>query len=234
MKKIVLILFVVSFGLYGCGRYSESAVKVGAPGTVAPPSPQAYRLAIGDKISIKMFYNPELNQDVTVDPDGTISLMLLPEIRVAGLTKTELRNQLAKDYEKYVKHTELTVVVTQPAGNRYFVGGEVGKPGVELLIAPTTVLQAVNMAGGFLPTARKDEVIILRLGPNNKPFEFALNADKALKGIDFSQDVYLQPYDMIIVPKSHIADVNNWIDQYLGHTIGALGGDFLMYYNFTR
>ncbi len=234
MKKIVLILFVVSFGLYSCGRYSESAVKVGTPGTVAPPSPQAYRIAIGDKISIKLFYNPELNQDVTVDPDGTISLMLLPEVRVAGLTKTELRSQLAKDYEKYVKHSDLTVVVTQPTGNRYFVGGEVAKPGVELLTAPTTVLQAVNMAGGFLPTSRKDEVIVLRRGPNNKPFEIALNADKVMKGIDFSQDIYLQPYDMVIVPKSNIADVDLWIEQYLGRTIGALGGDFSMYYLFTH
>lgn len=234
MKKIVLILFVVSLGLYGCGPYSKSAVTVGAPGTVAPPSPVAYRIAIGDKIAVKFFYDPELNQEVTVQPDGTVALMLVNEIKVAGLTDEELRRLLSKDYVKYIKHAVLTVVVTQTTGNMYFVGGEVGKPGMELLTTPTTVLQAVNIAGGFLPTAREDEVIVLRLGANNKPFEIALNAEKALRGIDFSQNIYLQPNDMVIVPKTHIADVDLWVDQYVGHTIGTLGGSFSLYYLFTH
>lgn len=181
MKRIVLMLFVVSFGLYGCGSYSKSAVKVGAPGTVAPASPQAYRIAIGSKITVKLFYNPDLNQEVTVQPDGSVSLLLVHEIKVAGLTNEELRSLLTKDYNEYLQQPELTVVVNQTTGNRIFVGGEVAKPEMELLTGPTTVLDAVQMAGGFLPTARKDEVIVVRRGANNKPFQIALNTEKAMK-----------------------------------------------------
>jgi protein involved in polysaccharide export with SLBB domain len=235
MKKRALILFVVLLGLYGCGGpYSKTAVKVGTPGTVAPPSPQAYQISIGDKLSVKLFYNPDLNQDVTVQPDGTISLLLVHEVKVVGLTSEELRKLLAQDYGKYLQQPELSVVVTQAVGNRFFVGGEVAKPTMELLTGPTTVLQAVDMAGGFLPTAKLDEVIVLRRGPDNKPFQITMNAQKAMKGADLSQDIYLKPYDMVIVPKSHIANVDLWVDQYIGKTIGAIGNDFAMYYYFTQ
>ncbi|MGC8490779.1 MAG: polysaccharide biosynthesis/export family protein [Syntrophobacteraceae bacterium] len=234
MKKLVLLVFVVLLGLYGCGPYSKSAVKVGAPGTVVPPVPQAYRIAIGDKITVKLFYNPDLNQDVTVQPDGTVSLLLVHQVKVDGLTNEELRKLLTKDYGKYLQQPELSVVVTDNLGNRIFVGGEVAKPGVQLLTSPTTVLDAVNMAGGFTPIARENEVIVLRQGPNNKPFEISLNIKKAMKGEDFSQNVYLQPYDMVLVPKSNIGEVDQWVDQYVGKTIGTLGGAFSMYYLFTH
>ncbi|MDA8307017.1 MAG: polysaccharide export protein [Deltaproteobacteria bacterium] len=230
MKKGVLILFVISLGLYGCGPYSKSAVKVGAPGTKAPAMPHAYRIAPGDKLSVKLFYNPDLNQDVRVQPDGTISLMLVNEVKAAGLTTEELRKTLTKDYGKYLQQPNLTVVVIQSAGNRIFVGGEVRKPSMELLTGPTTVLDAIDMAGGFSPTARTDDVIVLRRGANNKPFEIALNTQKAMKGADLSQNIYLQPYDMVIVPRSHIANVDQWVQQYIGSTIGVFGNAFLFYY----
>ncbi|MDR3570199.1 MAG: polysaccharide export protein [Syntrophobacteraceae bacterium] len=234
MKKRALILIVVLLGLYGCGSYSKTAVKVGTPGTVAPPSPQAYQITIGDKLSVKLFYNPDLNQDVTVQPDGSISLLLVHEVKVVGLTSEELRKLLTQDYGKYLQQPELSVVVVQAVGNRFFVGGEVAKPAMELLTGPTTVLQAIDMAGGFLPTARLDEVIVLRRGPDNKPFQITLNAEKAMKGVDLSQDIYLKPYDMVVVPRSNIANVDLWVDQYLGRTIGSLGGDFSFYYYFTH
>jgi polysaccharide export outer membrane protein len=234
MKSRFLILLVISLGLHGCGAYNKSAVKVGAPGTAAPPSPHSYRIAPGDKISVKLFYNPDLNQDVTVQPDGTVSLLLVHEVKVAGLSSEELRKRLSGDYTGYLQQPELSVVVTDVAGSRVFVGGEVSKPTMELLTCPTTVLQAVAMAGGFLPTARTNEVIVLRHGANKKPFQISLNVEKAMKGVDLSQDIYLEPYDMVIVPRSNIADVDLWMDQYIARTVGALGGEFTFYYYFTH
>ena len=235
MRRMVFALFFIWLCLYGCGPYSKSAVRVGAPGTVAPPLPQAYRIACGDRIAVKMFYNADMNQNVTVQPDGTISLLLVHEIKASGLSTEELRKLLLKDYSKLLQQPELSVVVTQTAGNRIFVGGEVAKPAMELLTGPTTVLQAVQMAGGFLPTARTDEVVIVRRGANNnRPFEIALNAQKAMKGVDLSQDIYLEPYDLVIVPKSNIANVDLWVDQYINRTIGVIGGDFSLYYYATH
>lgn len=234
MKRSVFALLVISWCLYGCGPYSKGAVKVGAPGTVAPPLPRAYRIVCGDKIAVKLFYNPDLNQDVTVQPDGTISLLLVHEIKASGMSGEQLRKLLTKDYGKVLQQPELSVVVSQAAGNRIFVGGQVGRPEMELLTGPTTVLQAIEMAGGFLPTARTDEVVVLRRGANNRPFQIALNVKKAMQGADLSQDIYLQPYDMVIVPRSNIADVDLWVDQYIGRTVGVLSSQFSVYYYFSH
>lgn len=235
MKKRNLLLFVVLLGLCSCGGpYSKTAVKVGTPGTVAPPSPLAYQISIGDKISIKLFYNPDLNQEVTVQPDGNVSLLLVHEVKVLGLSSEELRKMLTQEYSKYLQQPELSVVVTEAVGSRFFVGGEVAKPSMERLTGPTTVLQAVETAGGFLPSARLDEVLVLRRGKDNKPFQIKVNAKNAMKGIDLSQDIYLKPYDIVLVPRSNIADVDLWVDQYIARTIGAVGGDLSLYYYATH
>ncbi len=234
MKPRAFILFVLSFALCCCGPYSRNAVKVGAPGTLAPPSPQEYRIAIGDKINVRLFYNPDLNQEVTVRPDGKISLMLVHEINAAGLTPSELTQQLTESYSKELQQPEVAVIVNSFAGQRVFVGGEVGAPGVKDFVGPTTVLQAVAMAGGFKDTARTDEVIVIRKGEDNKPFTIALNALKAMKGEDLQQDIYLQPYDIVVVPRSNIANVDRWVQQYVSGTIGGIGGQFAYYYSLTK
>jgi protein involved in polysaccharide export with SLBB domain len=234
MKPRVIILLVLSLALNCCGPYSQNAVKVGAPGTLVPPTPQEYRIAIGDKINVKMFYNPDLNQEVTVRPDGKISLLLVHEVQAAGLTASELTQQLTESYGKYLQQAEIAVIVSSFGGERVFVGGEVGEPGVRELVGPTTVLQAVALAKGFKDTARLDEVLVIRRDENNKPFMIALDVNKAMKGIDLQQDIYLQPYDIVLVPRSNIANVDLWVMQYLGQTIGPLGGQFYYYYLLTR
>jgi protein involved in polysaccharide export with SLBB domain len=231
--RTLVVLLVLSFGLCCCGPYSKNAVFVGAPGTVVPPTPQEYRVGIGDKINVKLFYNPDLNQDVVVRPDGKISLLLVHDVDAVGLTSSELTKQLAEAYSKYLQQPEVAVVVTAFAGQKIFVGGEVGAAGVKDLVGPTTVLQAIMMAGGFRDTARTDEVIIMRRDQNNKPFTIALDAQKAMKGIDMTQDIYLQPYDLVLVPKSNIADVDIWVQQYVG-VLSTVGSPFASYYFYTK
>jgi protein involved in polysaccharide export with SLBB domain len=234
MKTRSLILLVVSFTLVCCGPYSKNAVTVGAPGTILPPMPQEYRISIGDKINVKLFYNPDLNQEVTVRPDGKISLMLVHEINAVGLTTSELTTQLTENYGRYLQQPEVAVVVSAFAGQRVFVGGEVLQAGVKELVGPTTVLQAIAMAGGFKDSARTDEVIVVRRDENNKPFSIALDTRKAMKGVDLAQDIYVQPYDLVIVPRSNIADVDLWVQQYIGLTVGSLGAPFYSYYILTK
>jgi protein involved in polysaccharide export with SLBB domain len=234
MKPRSLILFVLSIVLCCCGPYSQNAVTVGAPGTIVPPTPQEYRITFGDKINIKLFYNPDLNQEVTVMPDGKIQLLLVHEINAAGLTASALTKQLIESYGKYLQQPEVAVIVSSFAGQRVFVGGEVGEPGVKELVGPTTVLQAVAMAKGFKDSARTDEVIVVRRDENNKPFTIALDTKKAMKGIDLTQDIYLQPYDLVLVPKSDIANVDVWVMQYFGATIGTIGAPFANYYLLTK
>ena len=230
MKPRTLLLFALSFTLYCCGSFSQNARLVGAPGTQAPPVQSEYRIQIGDKLNVKLFYNPDLNQEVTVRPDGKISLSLLHDVDAVGLTPSELTDQLTEGYNKHLQQPEVTVIVTGFAGERIFVGGEVNMAGVKEIVGPTTVLQAVDMAGGFRESARTNEVVVVRRDDNKTPYLIRLDAEKAMKGKDLSQDIYVKPYDMVIVPRSNVADVNLWIEQYITKNAGTFSSFFLYYY----
>lgn len=231
MKTLILVTF--SILLFGCGAYSENARLVGAPGTLLPPVEQEYRIHVGDKLSVKLFYNPDLNQEVVVRPDGRISLLLVHEINAAGMTPSDLRNLLTDNYAKHLQQPEVAVIVNSFAAQKVFVGGEVGQPGAKDITGPTTVLQAIAMAGGFKETARKDEVVIVRRDEDDKPFIIALDTEKAMTGADLKQDIYVKPYDIVLVPTSSIADVNLWVKQYVMGTVGAPASQMMMFYNLT-
>lgn len=234
MKLRVFVIFILSFSLYCCGPYTKNAEVVGAPGTLAPPAPPEYRMTPGDKLSIRLFYNPDLNQEVTVRPDGNIALMLVHDVKVAGLTPSELTQQLTDGYGQFLQQPEVAVIVNSFAGQRVFVGGQVTTPGVRDIVGPTTVLQAIAMAGGFKDDARLDEVVLMRRDKNNKPFLIKLNTVKATTGVDMQQDIYVQAYDTIVVPRSNIGDVDLWVLQYLHNTVGILGQDAVGFYWATQ
>jgi polysaccharide biosynthesis/export protein len=229
MKARTLVLFALSFMLYSCGTFSQNARPVGAPGTEAPPVESEYRIQWGDKLNIKLFYNPDLNQEVTVRPDGKISLALVHEVDAVGLTPAELTDRLAEGYGKYLQQPEIAVIVSTFAGQKFFVGGEVGASGVKELVGPTTIVQAIALAGGFKESARTNEVVIVRRDEDKHPYLISIDVEKAMKGIDLKQDIYVKPYDMVIVPRSNIADVNLWVTQYIT-TNTAAGAQFLGYY----
>lgn len=217
---IVLILLV----LPACNKQQAfNTVPIGSPGTVIPAIPDEYKISVGDKLSIKLFYNPELNQDVVVRPDGKITLQLVNEVKTAGLTPAKLSEELTEGYSKYLAQPpEVTVIVNTFAGDRVFVGGEVGYPGAKELTGPTTVLGSIILAGGFKDSGDRNQVILVRKGPDEKPIYLCLDIEKAMKGIDSKQDIYVKAYDIVLVPRSGIADVDVWMDQYIGRTIGTL------------
>lgn len=233
MRLRTILLLALTCVLCSCGTYAEKAKIVGLPGTEAAPVEQEYRIRVGDKLSVKLFYNPDLNQDVVVRPDGKISLLLVKDIAVVGRTPAEMTEELDKIYAKYLQQPEVVVIVNSFAGHRVFVGGEVLLPGAKEILGPTTVIQAVMLAGGFKDTARLNEIVVIRRGADFKPFLVSLDVEKAMKGIDPKQDVFVQPYDIVLVPRSNIADVNLWVNQYIRGPL-ALPREFLYYYYFEQ
>jgi polysaccharide export outer membrane protein len=209
--------------LFACGGPAViNPTLVGAPGTQPPPLAPEYRISPGDRLNVKFYYNNDLSQEALVRPDGRISLPLVQEVMAAGLTPAELTETLTRSYEKHLEKPEITVMVNAFGGQRMYVGGEVGAPGMREIVGPTTALQAIAASGGFRDTARKDEVVLIRRGPENKPFVIALNLSKVMDGTDLSQDVYLVPFDIVVVPKSNIADTNLWVQQYLTNNVAPL------------
>jgi len=176
---------------------------------------QEYRIQPGDQMDVKFFYNPELNESVTVRPDGRISLQLAHEIQAEGLTPAEFTKVLVQAYARELDKPEITVIMRSFAGQRVYVDGEVYKPNLVPLTPPMTVLQSISLAGGMKDTARTNGVVVIRRGLEGKPTVFTVDLNRVIDGTDTGQDVSLMPFDVVFVPRSPIANVNVWVDQYI-------------------
>lgn len=174
-----------------------------------------YLIQPGDRLAIKFRVAPELNEEVDVRPDGMIALQMIGDVLAAYRAPEELRAILVEAYRPFLRNPDLVVIVRQFAGNRVFVGGEVQTPGGFLLTGKTTTLQAIIQAGGFRDTADRHRVIVRRFGGGWEVYD--LHGE--LSGKAFGQDLPLQPQDVVYVPKSRIAEVNQFVDQYINRVI---------------
>ncbi len=179
-----------------------------------------YVIAAGDTLDIKFMNNPEFNEiGVPVRPDGRLSLQLAPEVKAAGLTPGQLRDQLTQKYASELKKPEITIIVRGFSDQKIFVDGEVLLPGVVELKGPTTVMRAIAQARGLRESARISNVIVIRKDFEGKPMAANLNLSNVINGTDLSQDIYLMPYDIVYVPKSNIARVNKFVDEYINRVV---------------
>jgi protein involved in polysaccharide export with SLBB domain len=177
---------------------------------------QEYRLQLGDEIEVKFFMSPELNQDVIVRPDGHISLQLLDDVAAAGLTPNELDTVITERYRSELRDPQITVAVKRLAAKVY-VGGEVRQPRFVALGGSLTVLQAVFEAGGFTDTAEPSSVILLRRLNQEKGIAAKIDLKKVISAE--AEDISLMPSDTIFIPKSTIAEVNLFVEQYITKNI---------------
>lgn len=231
-KFVAVIIFVISLSLAACTTSVRSSSPIASTAEQIPSYPaQEYKIQAGDQLDIKFFYNAELNEQVIVRPDGRISLQLVHEIMAAELTPAELTDLLTKAYSSELDKPEITVIVRSFSGQRVFIDGEVNKPGMLNLITPMTVLQSISEAGGVKDTAERKEILIIRRGLDNKPVVLLVNMEKVIDGTETSQDLTLMPFDIVYVPKSSIANLNVWVDQYLRKNIPVGAG---VYYNLNN
>jgi polysaccharide export outer membrane protein len=166
------------------------------PGTVGDP----YQIGVGDILEIITWKEPDFSREnVLVRSDGKISFPLVNDFPAAGLSPTELKFNLEKALKAYVDHPVVTVHVTNPLSQKFYILGEVMRTGEYPLIKHLTVLQAFALAGGFTEWASKKEIILLRHeGGRDKIFR--INYKDITKGKDFSQNLKLKADDTIIVP----------------------------------
>jgi len=216
-------IFLMAFGCASNQAVVQDQRKLMA---AAPKKPTQYVIQPDDELDIKFFYNPELNEAVTVRPDGKISLQLVDEIRAAGLTPSQLDKLLTRKYSRDLKKPEIAVIVRSFAGQRVYVGGEVNRQGLIELTGGMTALQAVINSGGFKETAKPDAAILIRKGPNNEPVPMRIDLEKVIYEEGIGADIQLQPYDIVYVPKTWIANANKWVDQYISQLLLFRGWSF--------
>ncbi len=187
----------------------------------------AYRFYPGDEIEISVFSAPELSRNVTIGPDGRVALPLIGAVRAADLTADELHDALVSAYATQLRAPELSVTPRTYASRQVFVGGEVARPGIYDMPANMDAFQAVALAGGFLPSARRGDVLVLsRASGQSNVTEIDLSPRAMRRGFPDAQP--LQRYDVVYVPRSRISQVNLFMQQYVRD---ALPVQFSFYYD---
>ncbi len=169
-----------------------------------------YRLMPGDSIQVSVFGVDELQNLVgKIDTRGSVSLPLVGNVRIGGLTLMEAKKVLKKAFEKYVTNPRVNVEITEYNGFRVSVLGEVEKPDVYSLKGTRTVLDVLAMAGGLKDDASRT-VILTHLGPQ-KHNAIYINLTKLVNNWKFSKDLMLQPGDILYVPKADNIFVDGFV-----------------------
>lgn len=230
VKGFLVLMLLAALPLAGCASSSEPRTDIPVvekgqmPVAALAENLAPYRLQLGDQIQIKMLLNPELDEDVTVRPDGMISTTVVQSMPAYGKTAKELQQDLIQAYKKYLKDPQMTVVVKSFAPSRYYVLGEVANPGEMVSVGPNmTLMQAIARAGGLRNSGDEKNILIYRRGASEKAQVYRADYDAITSG-DPSQDIRLAPFDVVYVPRTDIADAyKNYqqnIQQFLPTSFG--------------
>jgi polysaccharide export outer membrane protein len=216
----IAVIFYAAIFVSGCAGLPAKTAKEMA----APPSGPEPKLLLGpgDILDFKFFYNPELNDSQTVRFDGKVTLQLIGEVMAQGKAPLELQEEISKLYASQLRRPEATVIVRSLANRRIYVGGFVRKPGLIEMKTRMTALEAIIEAGGFdMWRAEIKNVVIIR-HKDNQRYGCALDFSGGLEG-KATQPFYLEPLDIVYVPRTTISAVNLWIDQHINQLIPKIG-----------
>lgn len=172
--------------------------------TPAPSAPEAvpegdYLIGPGDVLQLFVWKEPELTRDFTVRLDGKITVPLLGDLEAAGKMPSKLAGEISVRLAKYLQAPQVTLAVSQPKSSRFYVMGQVVKPGDYGLDGQVTVAQALAMAGGLKDFAKASNIVIIRKVGSGQTF-IRVNYKKLEAGEDLSQNVVIKPGDTVLVP----------------------------------
>jgi polysaccharide biosynthesis/export protein len=174
---------------------STSSPEKTAESSAAAVDPNKYLIGPEDILFIRVWREPDFTLPAAVRPDGKITMPLIGDVQAGDETPMQLTKAITEMLGKYINNPDVNVIVTDVRSKKYYIDGEVNKPGTYLLVTPTTVLEALSNAGGFRDFANTKKIRILRQG-NILHF----NYKEVSRGKNLEQNVKVEPGDHIIVP----------------------------------
>ena len=176
---------------------------------------EAQTLKPGDSVSISVLQDPKLDRTVVVDPMGEIAFPLAGHIRARGLTPLALENVLKNKLKNNYKDENLDVTVSfvtaatkeipeDDLKPKVFITGEVVRPGSYVVRIPTTLMQAISLAGGVGPYAAKNRIQVRRRAPGGDETIYMFNYRAYEAGADLEGNIRLRAGDVIMVPERHL------------------------------
>ena len=222
----------LALSLAGCGPVLTNGTPLEAILRSEQQASGPYRLQSGDQLEVHHILDPDYSAVLIVAPDGTINV---PGIRAPVIARGESVLALQDTLNRLYKQDD---VLARPffslnlrsfGSLQVFLGGEIQRPGyLDLSGGERRIVQVIMAGGGFLPTARTDEVLVLRTLVDGSQQIFSVDLTKALSGQDLSQNVRIRPLDVVVVPRSDIASLDLWVEQHIRQVLpisssGSLG-----------
>jgi len=187
----------------GRGRVNggKADVDISSKPTPSNNDPLVYRIGVADELGISVWHEPDLSSNVVVRPDGMITMPLLNDLPVTGMTTKELQDSLTAKLKalEFLKEPQVTVIVRQIHSRRVYLVGRATRPGIYGLNDSKTVLQLLAEAGGPAPYAKLRAIYIIRQQGGTRR-RLAFNYKRAISGRNVADDLALQPGDMVVVP----------------------------------
>ena len=208
-KKLTVLTIVILTVMSSCSfnksmdkaNLTETTVKgTDDPADINKMTAGTYEIGIGDVLEIITWKEPDFSRDVPVRIDGKISFPLLDDIQAAGRTPAEVRDEISTRLKEYITHPVVSIAVKETGSQRFYIIGEVIKPGEYPIIKHLTLLQAFAIAGGFTEWAAKTDIILIRHEENGSEKIIKINYEDIVEGEGASRDVPLKADDTIVVP----------------------------------
>ena len=167
----------------------------GSTGAGEPVSSSSYKIGPADILSVHVWNEGEFSGPAMVHEDGMITLPLVGDLKASGMTPVEVQEKVKTALGKYVVNPLVTITVQQVGSKRYYMDGQINRPGEYPLVVPTTILESISKAGGVHEFANSKKIYVLR---GDQRIRF--NYKDVLRGKNMSQNILLKPDDHVVVP----------------------------------
>lgn len=189
LPAIMPVMLILGVLLAHAVYAQQAGSREAAPYTIKP----------GDKLQVSVWNESELQKELLVAPDGTISFPLVGEISVIGKSVVDVRKEFSSRLAKYIADPIVTVTISEVLGNKIYVIGQVNRPGVFVVNPMVDVMQALSMAGGTTAFASLNNILILRRNAGKQvalPFRFG----DVSSGKNLDMNIVLESGDVVVVP----------------------------------
>lgn len=203
--RSLIVTFAILGGSPAFAQPAEEAQQAAAGGE------SFYRLQPSDVVLVQYRYTPEYNVTATVRPDGFITLPIVGEVRIAGLTVADARRAIVQQASVRLRDPEITVEIKDFQKPRFVVGGQVGQPGQFELRGRVTVLEAIAIAGGLKTSAKHSQVVLFRRYDEERALTRVINAKALARPDGIAEDPVLVPGDFLFVPQNRISKIERFV-----------------------
>ena len=170
-----------------------------------------YALRLGDSFDVEFAFSPEFNQTLAVEPDGYVALRGAGTYHVAGETIPQLTETIRHAYSGILHDPEISVLLKNFEMPYFIAAGQVSKPGKYEIRSDTSLVEAINIAGGLTDSSKHSEVVLFRRVTGDRVEAHLYDVKKMLASRDLSEDPLLQPGDVVYVPQNAISKIRRYL-----------------------